>query len=868
MTKLITYKQQIFLAQATIGGKARNLSLLNSFGLNVPEWLVIPAETFHELTPEYIKKSNNSEEFLNFIDSVKLSENLLTEISDFFKDVQFLAVRSSAIDEDGENKSFAGQFESYLFVTKYTLEEKIKAVWKSAFSKRVEVYKNSDNEKGQNLIAVIVQRMIPAEVSGVAFGINPVTGNRKEKVISSVFGLGEGIVSGELDADNYIVSGGSIAETLALKKFKIVQDESGGTKKVELNSELSQKSSLEKKYIVEIVETLENLHKKNGKYQDIEFAVSDGKLYILQTRPITTLDKLPDPQGKYIVWDNSNIIESYPGLTSPLTYSFIVKMYDGAYRQLLQLLGVSQDTIDENAMQFSNMLGLIRGRVYYNLYSWYKILSLLPGYSINAEFMEKMMGVKEKFELDDYKKLSKFHDYMRIIYMIFNMLYNLKVLRRETLKFSAHFEFVMQEYSKIDFDNCRAEEIMNHYRRYEKTLLSKWKPPLVNDFFAMIFFGSLQKMITKYKIEGDDLHNKLLSGAKDIISTEPARRILEIAKAINSKDTTKQLFLEKSESEILQLLKLPENAEISTLVNSFISDFGDRAVGELKLETITYKQQPEDLIKVLKSYTGNDFSSNKRSENAGDMRTDAEKAVKKAIGGKLIKSYIFSKVLSKTRTLVSNRENLRFFRTRGYGMVRKMFLAMGKQFYNEGIIENERDIFWLTQDEIFNFIEGKSVNTNLRELINYRKAEYSKFELEEAPAERFSTFGTVSYGNTYKAKQQITETDDNIKGLGCCPGIVKAKVRVVMNPNEIEALNGEILVTSSTDPGWITLFPSAMGILVERGSLLSHSAIVSREMGIPCVVGITNLLQKVKTGDLVEMDGSSGIVNIIEKSNN
>ena len=214
---------------------------------------------------------------------------------------------------------------------------------------------------------------------------------------------------------------------------------------------------------------------------------------------------------------------------------------------------------------------------------------------------------------------------------------------------------------------------------------------------------------------------------------------------------------------------------------------------------------------------------------------------------------------------MSSRENLRYERTRAFGIVREIFSQMGNHFYSEGIIANPRDIFYLTKEEIFHFIEGTSVTQNLQSLIDLRKAEFAEYQKQEPPSERFASYGAVYHANDFYSTARVEAIDGDLKGIGCCPGRVRAKVRVVRDPNEISSLNGDILVTSSTDPGWVTLFPSASAIIVERGSLLSHSAIVSREMGIPCIVGVTGLLKTLQTGDEIEMDGSTGEIKVISK---
>ncbi|MGI8583236.1 MAG: PEP-utilizing enzyme, partial [Chitinophagaceae bacterium] len=181
------------------------------------------------------------------------------------------------------------------------------------------------------------------------------------------------------------------------------------------------------------------------------------------------------------------------------------------------------------------------------------------------------------------------------------------------------------------------------------------------------------------------------------------------------------------------------------------------------------------------------------------------------------------------------------------------------------IIEDDRDIFYLTVQEIFSFIEGRSVTQNIKALINLRKSEFENYQDQNAPSERFATYGTVYHSNDFFSESKIEKQEGGLNGIGCCPGKVRGKVKVILNPNEVSSLHGDILVTLSTDPGWVMLFPSASGIIVERGSVLSHSAIISREMEKPCIVSVTGLLKTLTTGDEIEMNGSTGEIKIIQK---
>jgi phosphohistidine swiveling domain-containing protein len=856
---IITGKVGESLLSQNVGGKAAQLFLLKKHGLNIPQFVVILPDAF---------SFENNNDSIKVIDDFIFPKNTIDDILKHFdKDTFFFAVRSSATAEDGIVNSFAGQFETKLFVKKEQLLLAIKEVWKSAFSKRVQTYIGTAGITLSGVIPVIIQQMIDSDCAGVAFGINPLTGNRSQKVINAVYGVGEGLVSGELSADEYITNNKTIQNNTVAKLYKFQLDTEKGSgiikAEIEKSHQLSNVLSIEQ--ILFIDDLLNQLYKIYKQYQDIEFTYKNGIFYLLQSRPVTTVSKLPDVSGKQIIWDNSNIIESYPALTSPLTFSFIIKMYEAVYIEFSSIMGISKNKVEANADVFENMLGLLNGRVYYNLNSWFKALSLLPGYSLNAPFMEKMMGVKEKFEIDlsDHQK-SGFKDYFDIVIALYSIIKNHNTVKKQRDEFILYFNAIMLKYNEYDFSNRSAEVLMKDYQFFEQTLVKKWKAPLVNDFFAMIYFGVLQKLVVAYKLdEHGTLHNELLSGANDIISTEPVQLGLKISEMVLKNEKAKQLFTENEESIIWKKIHEPEFHEILAAIKSYLNKWGERIVGELKLESITYSQNPESYIRVIKSYVlkGLD-TSNFAFSNQENLRMQAEEKVNLLLKKKPIKKLLFNYVLSKARYLVSNRENLRYERTRGFGMVRKIFVEIGNKFYANHVISHSRDIFYLTKEEIFDFIKGSGVNGSLKEMIALRKQEYENFQ-QVKMEERFSTFGMVNVGNDFKGSNKKSITNGDLKGIGCCAGVVKGRVKVIHHPDEIDSLNGDILVTSSTDPGWVTLFPTAAAILVERGSLLSHSAIVSREMGIPCIVGISNLLQILKSGDLIEMDGRSGVVKII-----
>lgn len=818
-----------------VGNKAKNLFILKEIKINVPNFVVI---SYDELVELLMGDDMNEKNIL----SCEIPNSWILDIVSSLKNSTSYAVRSSTEAEDSENKSFAGQFKTKLNVKSHQLSEAIKEVWLSIFAKHLSSY---DKQIGKNVtISIIVQECIEADSSGVLFTINPLTNDNETAIINSVFGLGEGLVSGELNSDVFEIKNEEIIAKISNKTHQFNYNKNGDLIRVEIEEKQRNDWTLTKSQIKEIVAIGKRLHQYFGKAQDIEFCIKNDEVYILQSRPVTTLNN----NSNYLVWDNSNIIESYPGITLPLTFSFISPVYSAVYQQMSSILGISKQDIIENKYTYDNMLGLLKGRVYYNLYSWYKLLSLLPGYSLNSSFMEKMMGVSERFELKDYKKPNGFSERIRVLKMAFIMIKNAVTLPKMKQKFIKKFNETIANHQSKNIERANAFDCMHAYYQFENTLSNEWKAPLVNDFFAMIYYGIFGKLVEKYS--NGISNNQYLINTGKVITTEPAKLQNKISLTVKNDEDLNQLFSTKNENEIWQWLNENKTQKISILINEYIQKWGNRCFAELKLETITYSQNPLLFIKIIK----NTFNSVTELNEIGLHHNKTKPRLN------WFQSILFNFIKKNAVNTVTDRENLRFDRTRAFAEVRLIFSRIGVIFKSENTIENERDIFYLSKEEIFNYIKGTSVQLDLKSLINLRKKEYELYFTEPIQKARIKTYGIVY--NQYFGTE-ITDNTAVLKGLGCCPGIVRGEVKIVHSPDDIENLKDKIMVTISTDPGWVSVFPLVKGILVQRGSVLSHAAIVSREMNIPCIVGISQITNQLKDGQLVEMNGLTGEIILL-----
>lgn len=868
-------------APALMGGKAAALAELRSHQLPIPAWFVLSPRAFDlsltEAQRRGLQSTTDPQQLQLLVNDVEISSAAVQEIEaaagELSRNGELLAVRSSAVDEDGADHSFAGQLESFLFVAPHDVARRVTDVWRSGFTDRVFRYRL---EHGMTPLpappAVLVQQMIPAEISGVAFAADPITGSRSTIVVSAVFGVGTALVGGDADCDTYRLNhtGRLLEQTIASKIVQHVADPTAlqGVRAQSVGEPDASRPTLDSKQLREIVDLVLFVSRLRSRPQDIEWAIHRGRLYLLQARPITALESVADSDGVRAIWDNSNIAESYNGITTPLTFTFARRAYDGAYRQFCRIMKVPSSVIVENDAIFSQMLGLIRGRVYYNLLNWYRLLAMLPGYSVNRQFMEQMMGVREGIPSDVAAGIAhrtwsqRQADRLRLAWSGAGLIWNHLVLAGKIRAFYARLNDAMAA-PEPPLAQMRLDQLAAEFRTLESRLITRWDAPLINDFLAMIFFGVLGKLCKKWCPGAtENLQNDLIGDEGGIISTEPARRITEMARLAASDEQFVNALCNEDVASLER--QIQQHSAMESAYRSYLDRFGDRCLEELKLESATLVDDPTPLLRSI-GHTAIRLRDSSAPSQPFRPRMAAERQVAIALANQPIRRWLFRWVLRHARGRVRDRENLRFERTRLFGRVRRIFVEIGRRLCAEGRLQRERDIFYLTLDEILAFTDGSSVLENLRELTALRRRQFEEYRLLPAPAERFETRGAVYVGNRFEAsaKAGVTNSSDDLKGTGCCPGIVRGPVRVIRDPRGAELKHGEILVAERTDPGWIMLFPAAAGILVERGSLLSHSAIVAREMGIPAVVSIPGLTQLLSDGQWVEMDGSAGTIHRI-----
>lgn len=903
MTALILESRQAAAAsEQLIGGKAWNMAWLSRHDFPVPRWWVISTEAFtkqldvndtaawisEQITSLDTRDSARVQEVAQAIHdrvaSLTLAPALKQALDDALpgaeRDTTFYAVRSSVVGEDAEGASFAGQMDSFLY--QQGLEavcEAVIGVMASAFNPRALLYRI---QKGLPITdiraAVIIQEMVDADVAGVMFTAHPMTGSRKHALISGTYGCGEGIVSGLCNTDEFTVGllEDSIDAQVNEKDVSLVfdRDSNRGTREVAIDAPRQNVACLDNNQVLALRDLGRRIAELKQFPQDIEWAIADGQLHILQTRPVTSLPAPVAPTDDPVVWDNSNIQESYCGVTTPLTFSFAARAYATVYEQTMRVLGVTEGEIQNHRHMLDNMLGLVRGRVYYNINNWYRGLLFLPSFSTNKADLERMMGLTDPVDMVQDQNLSFAEKLARLPQLLRALFFLVRGFRRMDQLVTDFRQMFDDAYAGIDRSRLHMDSIaalLEKSRRLDRDVLERWTTPIVNDFYVMMMNGRLHRWLEKAGVEHvDAMQNNLLSGEEGIESTEPTKMLLSMCDDVRADAALRQLLESTGNDELMAALQV--NApEFHARCQEYIERYGDRTMGELKLESITLRQDPAFMFSVLKNFLSReDLTLASLTAREARFRDDAEADVfpriEKQFGASGLRK--FRRTLDRCRAAIRNRENMRLARTRLFGLYRDIYLEIGEQLHFHGELDDPRDIFYLTLDELYAWQDGRSVQTRFKPLVAARREEFAGYEQEQEPAHHFWTRGVPYLHNSFEYPHATEQTVDGdaLKGTGCYPGVVESPLRLIFSPDDELSLDGQILCTVRTDPGWAPLFPTAGGILVERGSTLSHSAVVARELGIPAIVGIPNITRILEDRERVRMDGASGIIERLDNA--
>ncbi len=776
----------------SIGTKAANLFAMQAHGINVPDLFCTDIYSAHEAAGYAMEK---------------------------YPDVHTFSVRSSALAEDGSEASFAGQFSTYLNVNCNELEEYIKETAKPVTSESFKEYCIQNGIADNELhITVIVQKMIEADMSGVIFTANP-QGLLNETVVVIGNGTGDNVVEDKVDTTTYYYN-------TTDKQYYYERN---------ADAPLLSNTMLE-----EIIKTSISIKELFGYECDIEFAIKDGTLYILQARAITTLPENVSP----IVLDNSNIVESYPGITLPLTQSFIKEAYYCVFRSVLLRLTGEKKTVAEADAILRSMVDACNGRVYYRISNWYDIIMFLPFSKKIIPIWQEMLGVKTKTVTAHTDNKVGFITHAKVTFSFFRLIISCP---RLMVKLDKYFSDIVEEFEGVDVSSASCEEILNHYQRIKTMVSEKWDITLVNDMYSFIYTGLLKSWL-KHKKMSDykETANRYISGINGIESMKPVNMLISLAARAKAENRISELEGIKTNEAYYSYIAA-KNDSYTEALSEYIKSYGDRNVNELKLESKTFRTDPVLLVERILQYAAEDIS----------LKTEAKLDNAKSDKPRGITSFLAKRAAQG----IKNREKSRLHRGRLYGMMRTMMLTVGEKLAAKGLLSTCEDIFMLTYEQVEKAVHK---GTDMTGAVSSVKRQYNIYE--QLPAYSRLVFAGEVFDKkpVSVGEMQFDTREDVFVGVPCSKGCVEGEVLVVNDPANAGDTAGKILVTKMTDPGWVFLIAGAKGIVAEKGSLLSHTAIISRELEKPAVVGVDNITRILKNGDFIRINGGTGEIRIIK----
>lgn len=831
-----------------VGGKARGLRLLRDAGVAVPRFAVLVGEE---------------------LDAIDL-DRVLALGGPF-------AVRSSGVDEDGATASFAGQHHTTIGARSADdvraaiarCQESFQGKNAQAYRRARGLHQSTSTASGSIGGAVIVQRLIEPDVAGVAFSVDPDDG-ANVVVIAACYGFGEGVVADRVAADTIRVAADDrVTADVEAKTMQLVLRDSDVVE-VAVPAALHNVPALDDDNARLLAKHVRALALRCGHAVDVEWTWRrDSGFAFVQVRPITTRATATKPAApiRYL-FDTSNIAESYPGVTSPLTFSHIKLAYTTAYEASAKLCGVPDDEIAGRHRAFATLLARIDGRVHYHLPSWFAVLALYPGYDKNRQLMLDMMGADG---LTDGASSSLIptapaRSTWRRIAMALRMTSTFRRRHQIVRDFETTMARELAPLEHTDWRSVDADDVVARWHEIRHRLLHGWQAPLLADFLAMLLHGQLRALCAKRGV--DDVTIADLFAGADIPSVAPAQALLALAQQIAARPTLRSTFVASTPTTALQLLL--DDVRAGAAFALFLARFGARAMHELKLEQPTWRDDPLFVVRQLQDLVRHQPATVVVDEHsdplAGGRRraATAEMIVRQNLSQ--VQRLWFGRLLAAARIWTAQREAMRYARARTFAVLRSMALRLGDALVEGGHLDDRRDVFFLEHDELTGVFDGTATSWNLRGLVGLRRAEDARSAKVTPPDRRHATRGVI-FGDDEAATESVARpgaaVGGAVRGIPVVRGRVQGPAKLVTSANDAVGVPGHVLVCPRTDPGFVALFPGARALVVERGSPLSHCAIVARELGLPTIVNARGIVAAVEAAGahaVVDVDASAGTV--------
>jgi len=853
-----------------VGGKGANLGELSRIdGIIVPDGFCITTEAFKRITGETSaihelldqlsrlkvegrdKIGELSGEIRSVIERVAIPQDIQEEIThhlSMFGEKNACAVRSSATAEDLPTASFAGQQDTYLnIIGKEAILRHISKCWASLFTDRAVIYRLQNGfDHRKVLLSVIVQKMVFPQTAGILFTADPVTSNRKVLSIDASFGLGEALVSGLVNADSYKVYNGKvIAKRISTKKLAIYALKDGGTKEQKIEPERQNRQALTDEQIVQLERIGRQIEAYFGCPQDIEWCLVDDTFYIVQGRPITTLYPIPEAHDQenhvYVSVGHQQMMTD---AMKPLGISFwqltaARPMFKAGGRLfvdvthqlaspdsreiLLDVMGKGDPLIKDALMTIIERGDFIK--------------------SLPDDKQEKTPGKSNQGpSLVDFKALNEY-DPAIVSDLIKRSEASVEELKQniQTKSGSDVIDFIqedIQQLRKILFD-----------------------PQSSGVFMTAMNASSWINENMKEWLGEKNVADTLSLSVPNNITSEMGLALLDVADVIRPyPEVINYLQRVKDESFLNELVQFDGGQEAQDAISAYLNKYGMRCAGEIDITRPRWSEKPTVLVPMILSHSKN-FEPGESKRRFEQGRQEALKKeqelverLKQLPDGEQ-KARETKRMISLMRNFIGYREYPKYGMITRYFVYKQALLKAAEQLVQANVIHEKEDIYYLTFEEL-----REVVHTHILDylIISKRKDEYTFYEKLTPP--RVLTSDGESMAGEYKRENLPAAA---LTGLPVSSGVIEGRARVILHMEDADLENGDILVTSFTDPSWTPLFVSIKGLVTEVGGLMTHGAVIAREYGLPAVVNVENATRLINDGQRIRVNGTEGYVEIL-----
>ncbi|MBD2254386.1 phosphoenolpyruvate synthase [Nostoc parmelioides] len=853
-----------------VGGKGLNLGELTKIeGILVPDGFCISTEAFKRIIGETSsinelldqlsllkvedrhKIGELSGEIRSFIEGITIPQDINEEIARLLSrlgEKNAYAVRSSATAEDLPTASFAGQQDTYLnIIGKEAILKHISKCWASLFTERAVIYRLQNGFDHRKVhLSVVIQKMVFPQVAGILFTADPVTSNRKVLSIDASFGLGEALVRGLVNADIYKVRNGKVIDKkISTKKLAIYALKDGGTKEQEIEPERQNTQALTDEQIVQLERIGRKIEEHFGCPQDIEWCLVDDTFHIVQSRPITTLYPIPeasDRQNHVYVSVGHQQMMTDP--MKPLGLSLFQltaarPMYKAGGRLfvdithdlaspvrrtiLVDVLGKSDPLIRDALMTI-----LDRG----------DFIKLLPDDKQEQSYGNSNKGASSL----DFQTLTEY-DPAIVSDLIGRSQTSIDELKQniQTKSGADLFDFIQEDIQKL-----------------KKSLSDPQSFGVI--MTAMNASSWLNEKMNKWLGE-KNAADTLSQSVPNNITSEMGLELLDVADVIRPyPEVIDYLQQVKDDNFLDELVKFDGGKETQDAIYAYLNKYGMRCAGEIDITKTRWSEKPTTLVPIILSNIKN------FEPGAGDRKFEQgrQEALKKEqellerlqqLPDGEQKTEQTKRMIGLIRNFIGYREYPKYAIVNRYFVYKKALLQEAEQLVQAGVIREKEDIYYLTFKELREVVCTNKLDY---QIISKRKDEYKHYE-KLTPPRVITSDGEIIAGR-YKREHLPAEA---IVGLPVSSGVIEGRARVILNMEDADLKDGDILVTSFTDPSWTPLFVSIKGLVTEVGGLMTHGAVIAREYGISAVVGVDNATKLIDDGQRIRVNGTDGYVEIL-----